>query len=203
MDGGQKNPLGQRALIKKHLTVMISEIGRSLHTAHIICDVGLNNQRAYCTRRGLSPAGETAKKLWLRTGCPEVGAPTLHIDALAGARKVASGCLTRVGNRVLHPSHTLVCFRGLYICAICAHYSGSRVVELGNICSGVCTAHGQCMLDLIQAGKLPYGLSRWPDGTGLGTTITLAPPTMNRLAASDRLRAVYARVAAKQRHARH
>ena len=178
---------------------MISEIGRSLHTTHVIFDIGLDSKRAHCTRCGLSPAGHAAKQLWLRTGCPDVGTPTLHFDGLAGARKVASGCLTRVGNRVLHPSHTLVCFRGLYICIVCAHYSGSRVVELGNPCNGVCTAHGQCTLDLIQAGSLPYGLSKWPDGTGEGTKITLVAPATNRLVASKRLRAVYAKVDARQR----
>merc|ERR1712194_134592 len=42
---------------KKPRVAIISEIGRSLRTTHIIFDVGLDNKRAYCTRCGLSPAG--------------------------------------------------------------------------------------------------------------------------------------------------
>ena len=118
----------------------------------------------YCRTCGAAPKADASKRRWLASGCP---GPRTRLRALAlnGARIVPRHCPVILGMRALHPTHTLVCFKGLYICTTCAHYAAHQVRGLGEVCPGFSTPYGMSLINRFHKGLPPYGLSVWPDGS--------------------------------------
>ena len=133
---------------------------RALSSTHKLVDIGLNHSRAFCGSCGPSPCGLRAKQKWLRTGCipNSFARASSHVDY----QVVPSGVASFVGNQPLDPSHKLLCYRGLYICHACGHYSGLKVRGLGITCSGKISPIGLSILKRFVNGLPPYGLSGWP-----------------------------------------
>ena len=167
-------------------------------TRHL--EYGLDCERPFCRQCGLAPRGRAARSTWISTGCPQRTTMELRIRALDEARSIPTGCIVLVGNTPLHPSHQLVCYRGMYICCKCAHYAASRVRELNNPCPGISTNIGMTILKRFQQGIPPYGMKAWPDGTrsaAIQPEIVLDDDQQRDVVVNDRLRAVYSRVLAK------
>ena len=97
---------------------------------------------------------------WLATSC----SPLAPLGAVVPTRvwPVAGEALYACG-KVLHGSHVLVFFRGLYACTVCGGVAGHRVKSLAEPCRGYLTASAKRSIGRLQAGLLPYGTPAWPD----------------------------------------
>ena len=61
-----------------------------------------------------------------------------------------------------HFSHAMSIYRGLYFCTKCGNYAHVKLRNLAQPCTEL-KHHGKVSRDYIQAGKLPPGLSQWPE----------------------------------------
>ena len=96
-------------------------------------------------------------KTWLQTECIPVGTPT-HPDQ---PRPLLEDDALHIGNNVTHSSHTLYLYRGVIYCNKCGARSGTNQIRyLAKPCEPHVT--GQAVIDRINAGKLPKGLTHWP-----------------------------------------
>ena len=67
-----------------------------------------------------------------------------------------------VGGQILHSSHSLAVYRGLFLCRRCGCYATLVPKLLKLACQGVAAPAGRCVLTRISEGRLPPGLANWP-----------------------------------------
>ena len=81
------------------------------------------------------------------------------------------------GKHVLHASHALRVFRGLYYCNRCGYYASKAPTRLKLPCEGFGRT-GRAVLARIHSGVLPPGLANWPDeevGRAIAEHLDLEP----------------------------
>ena len=86
----------------------------------------------------------------------------LPVEA-ASLRPIAIGMATvQLGKQVAHPTHSLHLYRGVTFCNKCGCYATRKYVNLANACVAP-TTHGTNAKRAINQGRLPPGLTFWPD----------------------------------------
>ena len=72
-----------------------------------------------------------------------------------------------IGNCAVDPSHVVWEYRGLLCCAGCGHHAVKHAsAALQRPCVGSRrSAYGRRCWDLFLSGRLPIGVSEWPDET--------------------------------------
>lgn len=102
-------------------------------------------------------------KAWISTECkPTEPLSVCRREASVRHSRVPQGVEVLTGKHVLHSSHELRVFRGLYYCTRCGCYASSAPKRLKSECQGLGKA-GRTVLSKIQRGLLPPGLRAWPD----------------------------------------
>ena len=72
------------------------------------------------------------------------------------------GCI-EVKGVPLHPSHSIVGYRGYFVCVHCGYVAASHVVKLKEPCGLVLSPARKTQLRQVVRGVLPARLSAWPD----------------------------------------
>ena len=67
--------------------------------------------------------------------------------------------VVQVAGQVVHLSHTLVAYRGLFICLHCGYSAG---VKLSELCCCQLSHTRENTLKKLYRGELPYSRTRWP-----------------------------------------
>jgi hypothetical protein len=70
-----------------------------------------------------------------------------------------------LGHIMSHPSHHLVCLRGVYACTVCGNVASRKLQALASACSGLRTYYGLSNLKALEKGTLPPPLAKygWPE----------------------------------------
>ena len=138
-------PLNTLALASSHKLVLV---GSMWH-----CSVCLESRH-----RALSDV-----RAWMSSEClPTEPLAVCRREATVRHSRVPQGSEVLTGKHVLHPSHELRVFRGLYYCTRCGCYASKAPKRLKSECVGL-SKTGSAVLSRIQRGLLPPGLRAWPD----------------------------------------
>ena len=146
---------------------------RVIQSQHSFAKYGRTLQCIKCLQ--FSPLNACAKARWLASACvPDMQVlNTLCIGAIKPSN-IPSGKRVSVGRSVLHPSHKLAVFRGLFFCADCGYVASAKAQKL----VGECTDRGPAAVRRvirIRQGLLPSGMTQWPNEAPLqARTLQLA-----------------------------
>ena len=136
--------VGGLAVSSKHTLVML---GRSWHCSKCL-------EHRHCDSPVLAE--------WFATDCtPFVGVALARRVGLSRPCNLPDGAEVYAGRHLLHQSHVMALFRGLYYCKHCGYYASSAPKRLKQPCGGMST-QGRAMIARIQRGELPPGLKSWP-----------------------------------------
>ena len=127
-----------------------------LHTDHTLF---LRRGRWFCRVCSTympAPAGAVA---WLSAPCPVSPAQTAAVLRPGIVR--CSGPVVLAG-RVLHASHLLSCYRGMWYCMSCGRYAAFRPQQLLSRCLKDKGPGGRAVLARLDRGLPPKG-GIWPD----------------------------------------
>ena len=129
-------------------------IARSRH-----CIVNHRN-RCECMNcfSSVSCASSLYLKHWLSLGCNPITGPVLTPNKLPQLT-----CI-HIGKQVVHYSHHMYEMRGLFYFTRCGHRSGVKLCNLAKPCAGLTDAGSSNLRRRINNGKLPVGLTMWPNG---------------------------------------
>ena len=135
----------------------------AMQSQHCVTALAGILQCTRCLQR--SPARAKGIREWLRTSCcPD---RSMLRSITVGTTKPAAlspGTVVHVGKRELHTSHSLHVFRGLYFCQMCGYTASLKAQNLVKPCSGPGPeAEGIKRAIRIRQGKLPSGLTQWPN----------------------------------------
>ena len=102
-------------------------------------------------------------KEWLGSPCEPNRLLTEAISfGLARPTDVPAAAEVWVGGQLLHSTHVLAVFRGLYFCRRCGCYATLVPKLLKLECQGFPAAAGRSLLRRLASGRLPVGLACWP-----------------------------------------
>ena len=136
--------VGGLAVSSKHTLVML---GSSWHCSKYL-------EHRHCDSPVLAE--------WFATDCtPFVGVAFARRVGLSRPCSLPDGAEVYAGRHLLHQSHVMAVFRGLYYCKHCGYYASSAPKRLKQPCGGMST-QGRAMIARIQRGELPPGLKSWP-----------------------------------------
>ena len=114
-------------------------------------------------------------RAWLQSACPGPEHPTPPLGLIACGRRptrVPQLATVLVGGAALHPSHSLMHFRGLYYCKRCGYVAAHRALKLVHPCTWG-TAFSRRVVSLILRGALPAGTPCWPEVESREKQVTL------------------------------
>ena len=92
---------------------------------------------------------------WLKSKC-------MNFDVESNRPTPFHGEFIQIGKKTSHPSHHLFHFHGLAFCKKCGYYGKNRMINLAQRCEPP-GQQGIANLAALMAGKLPNGLTSWPD----------------------------------------
>merc|ERR1712194_428730 len=117
-----KSQLMQRPKSPGGVTLRLPPHVRSLAASHVLVAPGV----PFCVMCGWGPKGKKRLR-WLANPCTGYCVPE-WLDQQQVAAPV-HGCVEVKGVR-LHPSHSVVGYRGYFVCVHCGYVAASHVVEL-------------------------------------------------------------------------
>ena len=132
----------------------ISEIlVQSTHIVHT------SPSRVSCARcRNSFALSDPSAKHWLMSACSAIATSADRPVPLPFEE-------IHIGNKFTHISHQLMEYRGLVYCRKCGCRSARAVLRnLGSKCSVPSQTYGVPSLKALREGRLPPGLTGWPDG---------------------------------------
>ena len=104
---------------------------------------------------------DPARKHWLMTACVPV--KSSDIVSQVASIPVPISMPIHIGNQVSHSSHSLKKYKGLIYCNKCgARAAGTQMKYLAKQCLPP-TTMGRRTLACIKSGRLPSGLTEWPE----------------------------------------
>jgi hypothetical protein len=68
----------------------------------------------------------------------------------------------QLGKSIVHSSHRMFAFKGVFICEACGAFGGQKCVKLATFCSLHATVAGQRAFDRMREGNTPSSLMVWP-----------------------------------------
>jgi hypothetical protein len=116
---------------------------------------------SFCLRCGWGPRHGTPRSTWLKAPCHGSFAlrPAFGLSALHGVR--VSGHL-QIRGAIVHTSHEVLLYKGVYMCTACGYMASRHVKELAKPCGCVITPTRRSGLKKLCRGELPYSLQQWP-----------------------------------------
>ena len=154
----RKRPVEARALASQH---SFTCVGRTLH-----CDK--------CLRH--SDSTEKGRDLFLQSPCivDEQMVRTIRVGN-SRPTDIPTTRSVQVGRVTLDASHRLCVYRGLYFCTACGYHASMKAQKLALECKDRSSAAINRVRRLRQ-GKLPSGLSQWPNQEGQRSVVQLEQP---------------------------
>ena len=142
--------------------------GHALASQHVAIVVGSRWLCAACGC-GLAAGASRVQVLeWFATACcPNRRAAVLHLDSVLGSSAcrpvfVPAACPVVLKDVLVHSSHRLFVFRGVFCCSVCGHLAGHHLRLLRAVCPGVALESGRRNVARLRAGLLPWGVKAWP-----------------------------------------
>ena len=133
-----------------------------LSTTHEVCP---DDNGWRCVRRGL---GSRVAATQNGPVAPVVGARVMLRHKLLAQCRVPNlhepllGRASPLKGIVLHSTHALLWYKGLYVCERCGRAVGSAVRKLAHPCEGRVLVSGQSLLVRVKNIFLPWGMNSWP-----------------------------------------
>ena len=124
-----------------------------------------DEEGAFCTSCGQRPL-DLIMTDWLEAKCIGVPRTGPKIRGHANPIHVNTNKVPMCGGVVLHPSHELWFYRGQFWCNLCGRTCGVSGRTLQKPCEpgpGGPSAGGSYRCRQLMAGRLPAGISQWPD----------------------------------------
>ena len=115
----------------------------------------------FCLKCGWGPKG-VEKIRWMKAACVGCTKAKLSKGKLSHIVPTFVDGVVQVAGHAIHPSHTLVVFRGLFMCVHCGYSAGEYVVKLGELCCCQLSATRKNSLKKLCRGELPYSRTQWP-----------------------------------------
>ena len=123
---------------------------------HSVSSIGSRYVCSVC-KQSVSKLSNKCCKAWLASYCD----PSYSLDSCSRPYKIKDSTVM-LGNQVAHASHSLYFFRGITYCNRCGCKGIDRFHKLAGMCESQ-KAFGKSTLNALNQGKLPPGLTRWPD----------------------------------------
>ena len=71
--------------------------------------------------------------------------------------------MCQIAGRVIHPSHKLRVFKGIFVCVRCGYLAAGDVRKLQDPCLGIVSNNRErFVLKRLRQGMLPYSRTEWP-----------------------------------------
>ena len=83
------------------------------------------------------------------------------------------------------PSVYLFSYRGLIHCRVCGSYAKRKIVNLAEKCIGFRTEHGKRVLEALDDGRKPPGVSEWPEDSRTFSAFREGPRPSRGLSANE------------------
>ena len=119
--------------------------------------------------QGHSPVGMAATREWLRSPCrPNVKLASTYVAGAVKPSRLPSDAILKIGKQQVHPSHTIMVFKGLHFCRRCASWASKRLLNLSRPCDPAGRSSEEAHRIRLRAqsllqGQLPRGLTYWPN----------------------------------------
>ena len=123
---------------------------------HSVSCIGSRYVCSVC-KQSVSNLSNKCCKAWLASYCD----PSYSHESCIRPCKIKDSTVM-LGNQVAHASHSLFFFRGITYCNRCGCKGIDRFHKLADQCESI-KAFGKSTLNALNQGKLPPGLTRWPD----------------------------------------
>ena len=104
-------------------------VGARLASAHDLVSPFI----PFCLKCGWGPKG-AEKVRWMKAACVGCTKAKVSRSKVVHKMPVLVDGVVQVAGQVIHPSHTLVAYRGLFICLHCGYSAGDYVVKLSELC---------------------------------------------------------------------
>ena len=111
-----------------------------------------------------SPTTAAGVREWLATPC--IPNAQLALATRFGANRptdVPGNVSVKVGHAVLHHSHKLAVYRGLYFCTLCGYSASIKAQQLTKPCGRMSSQQAVERVLSLRQGKLPSGRKQWPN----------------------------------------
>ena len=132
----------------------------ALRSSHLLCRTLNGTVSCHICRQGAIGEQYDVFK-WILSPCRGVPLPSIAVTP--GVQSIPPGLGVWLGGKEIHPSHTLILFRGLYACTVCGATGSSKIRLLFEPCDGTMIASGPRDVQRIRTGVLPWGRTAWPD----------------------------------------
>ena len=107
------------------------------------------------------PFGSGLKQLLASECKPQLPVKNCLLLSQWRPTKLQSGVVLTLGRHVVHATHSLVCYKGLWFCDCCGYFATHLPRWLVAPCAPR-TITGQSTLRAIHKDQLPQGLPDWP-----------------------------------------
>ena len=104
----------------------------------------------------------SAKVRWLKSACVGFTKAKLSRGKTFHKLPIFADGVVQVAGQVIHPSHTLVVYRGFFMCLHCGYSAGEFVVKLSSPCCGQLSPSRKTILEKLCKGELPYSRTKRP-----------------------------------------
>ena len=140
----------------------LSTTAEAMQSQHKFMAIGSTLHCYVCHQHSSS---EPLRKLeWLKSPCvPDIHMARTVYFAATKPMKVPQGKTVSIGRAQLHESHSLSLYKGLYFCANCGYNASAKAQKLRVECGGMTTKAAKDRVMALLRGKLPSGMSRWPN----------------------------------------
>ena len=125
-------------------------------TSHAIISNG--NRYSYTKCHSSFHVSDSAFKPWLQTQCIPINLPTVDDRP----KPIEDADVLHIGNRITHISLQIYAYRGLIYCNECEASAGTKQIRKFAIACAP-SATGQIVIDRINVGKRPIGVTVWLD----------------------------------------
>ena len=115
----------------------------------------------FCLKCGWGPKG-AAKVRWIKSACVGFTKAKLCLGKTIYTLPLFVDGVVQVAGQVIHLSHTLVVYKGFFMCLHCGYSAGDFVVKLSAACCGQLSPSRKTILKKVCRGELPYSRTKWP-----------------------------------------
>ena len=139
-----------------------------MFSKHELCLIGHTWHCSNCMQQVHDKSARL--KQWLAAPCEPDSQRLRTLDmGKSKPASVAANAEVVIGTKVAHATHSLAAFKGLYFCRKCGYYGSARAQKLALACAGRAAPNADNRLRALLHGKLPPGLTAWPNEQPKGT----------------------------------
>ena len=146
---------------KRPREVKPTKVAQIMQSKH---QITVNGCTLHCHRcHKSSPHEPKARAQWLASEC--VPNYSLIRSIKIGDTKpmeVPKNQVVEIGRSVVHHSHALAIYRGIYFCTLCGYHGSAKLQMLVRECTRMATPAARSRVRALRRGTLPSNLACWP-----------------------------------------